>query len=102
MEEDLKWKYLKEAQTKLREVDNSLKKKFPYNHLLYQMIDLYGAMLNPEENENEEESEEKELRKKDKIKVEFYKEFMRGFSLLNGEYVNIEFVEQYLKKNLRR
>ncbi len=76
------------------------------------MIDMNGRFVARPEREGEEEDfsssnlkqiiDENWVQDKYKIKLEFYREFLRGFSLSNNEFVNIYFVEKYLEKNLKR
>lgn len=99
LEEELKWNYISQAKEKLSNIKSDNKKRYPYTHLIYQMIDFQPE--NEKEDNLEADHDKQELGQKEKIKVDFYKEILRGFSLQNNEYVNIEFLEEFLNKNLR-
>ena len=113
---EFRWKFLNEAKSKLENIDRNLKERYPYNYLIYHMIDLrpsnsYVDNIVDVSGEADEDNSVSDLRKqlsmqevakREKIKIEFYKEFLRGFALSNNKYVNIHFIEKYLKKNLSK
>ena len=107
LKDSLQWKYLLEAHLRFQQMEGRLKEKYPFNLLLFEMLsnERSGQELRTRGDEAlrvvqefSGASQEKEV--EFDLKLEFYKELLRGFSQGGNEFVNISFLERFMKLNL--